>query len=135
MGYQLQTNPPYVTINSRTLAIGAFGFVNIAGNFPTFGIYEKTSSGEWNELINIARYSNLGDLIKDIQAKGGIVKFIAWLKGKLNAAFYALFGAAAPTPAPALVVEPEDDMQAIACIGAALAAMSLTVINGVPVLA
>ena len=134
MGYQLQTNPPTVTVAGRTLAIGAFGFVNIAGTFPTFGIYEKTPSGEWNELVNIARYSNPGDLIKDVQTKGGIVKFIAWLKGKLNAAFYTLFGAATPTPAPAPIVEPEDDTQAIACIGSALAGMSLLVVNGVPVL-
>ena len=134
MGYQLQTNPPYVNIAGRTLAIGAFGFVNIVGTFPTFGIYEKSTSGDWNELFNIARYSNQGDLIKDVQLKGGIVKYIAWLKGKLNAAFYTLFGAATSTPAPAPVNEPVDDTQALTAIASALAGMSLTVVNGVPVL-
>lgn len=132
MGYQLQSNPPTVTVAGRTLAAGAFNFANIAGDFPTFGIYEKTPMGEWNELVNIVRYTNPGDLVKDVQSKGGVVKFIAWLKGKLNAAFYALFGAA-QTPAP--IGEPADDAQALANIGAALAGMSLTVVNGVPVLA
>ena len=133
MGYQLQNNPPCVNIAGRVLAVGAFNFENIAGAFPTFGIYEKTPIGEWNELTNIVRYTNPGDLIKDVLAKGGIVKFIAWLKGKLNAAFYTLFGAATPAPAP--VGEPTDDTQAIASIASALASMSLTVVNGVPVLA
>ena len=134
MGYQLQINPPTVIVSGRTLAVGAFVFETVAGNFPTFGIYEKTAQGEWIELVNIVRYTNAGDLIKDVQAKGGIVKFIAWLKSKLNAAFYTFFGASTPAPIPIFVGEPIDDTQALSGIVAALAGMNLSVINGVPVL-
>ena len=133
MSYPVQPNAPKITVNGRTFAIGAFVWSNPVGVFYRVGVFEdKPESGttSWNDVGSVALYMSAGDCLKDMQAKGGIVKYMQWLIAQVNAIFAKIF--AAP-PAPP-VGEPTTDEQAKAAITAAVNGLKLTLVNGVPVL-
>jgi hypothetical protein len=133
MGYPLQTGAPQITINGKNYAVGAFQWVNPVGNFDTFGVYVQQLDGAWNleATVKPIQYTNPGDLLQAVKAAGGRVAFIKWLTDQINAMFAKVFAAPAPTP----TTEPTTDAEAMAQIVAAINAMKITVVNGVPVLA
>ena len=132
MSYPLQPNAPKVTVQGRTFAVGAFDWQTPLGAFYKIGVYEQMPDGGWNEVTGIATYANAGDVLADIQSKGGGVKFIQWLITAVNAFFTKLFESSASPPAP--TSEPTTDTEARAYLVASVNALSFTVINGVPVL-
>lgn len=130
MGYPVPANSPQVTIGTRTVCAAAFDWNNPMGVFYKVGIFEKQGDGSWNSIGEVVTYVNEGDCLKDIQAKGGTVKYLQWLAAKINALFSAIFSAPAPPPAG----EPTTDAQAKAYLTATFASLKLTNVNGVPVL-
>jgi hypothetical protein len=130
MGYPVSANSPQVTIGSRTVCAAAFDWPNPVGTFFNIGVYEKTQNSEWLQIGIIAQYANDGDVLADIKAKGGFVKYMQWVVAKFNALFASLFSAG-PTPPP---TEPTTDAQARAFVAASLAGMKLVNVNGVPTL-
>ena len=134
MGYPLQQSPPQCSINGRTFAVGAFVWNNPAGSFYKIGVFENIPEQgvtSWNDVGGVALYANAGDCLADVQAKGGIVKFIQWVIAQVNAIFAKIFGV---PPAPTPGTEPTTDDEAKAAITAGVNALTLTVVNGVPVL-
>lgn len=129
MGYPVQANAPRIVINGRTLAVGAFDWPNLVGQMFKVGIYEQSANGEWLELSGIVMYSNEGDCLKDMQAKGGSVQYMIWLKNAVNAAFAKLFSAAPIPPSG----EPKTDGEAKGYIVSAVNGWKITNVNGVPV--
>jgi len=133
MGYPIQAGAPKITISGRTFTVGAFVWSNPVGVFYRVGVFEdKPESGttSWNDVGSVALYTSAGDCLKDVQAKGGMVKYMQWLIGRINAIFAQIF---AVPPAPP-VGEPITDDQAKAAITAAINGLRLTLVNGVPVL-
>ena len=130
MGYPLQAGAPKITVQGRTLAVGAFDWPTPMGDFYKVGVYEKQPDGSWNELNSVATYTNSGDALAAIQAKGGTVKYIQWVCDKVNAFFATLFG---PTPPPP-ITEPTTEAEARLAITGSVNALSLVLIGGVPVL-
>lgn len=129
MGYSIQAGAPQITINGRTFAVGAF---IVMGMVFQIGVYEEIpAQGGWVSVGIVKNYSVVGDVLKDVQAKGGIVKFIQWVIAQINAIFAKLFGA---PPAPTPDIEPSTDDEAKAAITAGVNALALTIVNGVPVL-
>lgn len=129
MGYPVQNGAPTVTVQGRTFAIGAFDWVNPVGNFYKVGVYERMPDGSWNEVQAVATYTNDGDLLADIQKRGGGVAYIKVIVAAVNAFFAKLFGAAPPAPTG----EPQTDAQAKAFVAANVNGLKITVVNGVPV--
>lgn len=130
MGYPVQQSAPTVTVQGRTFAVGAFDWATPVGSFQKVGVYERMPNGDWNEVQSIATYNNSGDMIKDVQAKGGGVKYILWIIDAVNAIFAKLFGASTPAP----TTEPTTDTEAMIYVQAGLATRSFTLVNGVPVI-
>lgn len=128
MGYPVPNNAPRIVIAGRTLAVGAFDWSTPAGGFYKIGIYEQSANGEWLELSSAALYTNDGDCLKDMQVKGGGVKYLIWLKGVVNAMLAKLFTAQPVTP----ISEPTTEAQARAYISSAVGAWVITNGNGVP---
>ena len=137
MGYPVQAGAPEVTLpNGRRFAVGAFVWSNIAGSFNIVGIFEdvpENGSESWNLRGYAAQYSNAGDMLRDIQAKGGRVKYLSWLIAAINKCFADLFNVAPPPPPPP-DAEPSTDEEAMAMVAAAVNGMKLTLVNGVPTL-
>lgn len=131
MGYPVQNQAPQITVQGRTFAIGAFDWANPVGSFYEVGVYEKQTDGSWNQAFKAAEYPNDGDLLADVQKQGGGVKYLAMIVAKINAYFVALFGV---QPAPPST-EPTTDAEAKVYAASHINAMTLTLVNGVPVLA
>lgn len=133
MGYPVQAGAPQITVSGRTFAVGAFVWNNPVGQFYKIGVFEdKPENGttSWNDVGQVVAYTNPGEALKDVQAKGGIVNYINWLIAQINAIFAKLF-TMSPTQHSG---EPATDEEAKAAITASVNALKLTVINGVPVL-
>lgn len=128
MGYPIQTGAPQCTLNGVTYAVGAFEFPNPIGTFFKIGAYQNDPVQGWVEIYTVANYTNSGDLLADIQAKGGAVKFIHWLINQINDFFQTLFGA------PPVTTEPTTDAEAKNYVTNAVNGLSLVVVNGIPVL-
>lgn len=128
MAYQLQPKAPTIVVGGQTYAIGAL--INQApdGTDYTFGVFVLISGG-WSMVDNTMVYLNPGDLVTDMKAKGGSVKFLEWLVAKFNATLQKLFAGAVLPPH-----EPTNDDEVLAFIQASLQSMSFTLVNGVPVL-
>lgn len=133
MGYPVQNNAPKITLNGQTLAVGAFDFPTPMGNLYVIGLFEKQSDGSWNQLHNVASYLNPNDLLNDVVAKGGKVKFLKWIIAQINAFLAALFGAPTP-PTPPVEGEPTTDGEAKAFLVTSVNALTFTTVNGIPVL-
>lgn len=135
MGLPLQINAPQITVGGRTFGVGAFLWNAPDGSNYTLGVYELKATG-WDFVAspnNVALYLNPGEMVADIKAKGGAVKYLQWLILEINKAFAKLFGAAVPiAPVP---TEPTTDDEALAWVAAQLKGMTLRLVNGVPVLA
>ena len=133
MGYPVPENASKVTVQGRTFAAASFQWANPMGSFYKVGVFEKQPDGSWNEAFPIGLYTNPGDLIADVKAKGGIVKFIEFVIAKINAFFAQLFG---NSTAPVLPTnEPTTDEEALAYISSHLASKVFALVAGVPVLA
>jgi len=131
MGYPVQQNAPKVTVQGRTFAVGAFDWPTALGLMQQVGVYEQMPSGDWNEVHLVASYPNPGDMLKDVQAKGGGMKYILWVIVAVNAFFAKFFGAAPPLS----TTEPTTDAEAMAYVQAGLIGRTITVVGGVPVMA
>lgn len=131
MGYPVQASAPRVTVQGRTFAVGVFPWDTPIGQFKKVGVYEQMPNGDWNEVLNIATYANQGDMLADMKAKGGGVKYMSWLVASVNAFFAKLFGTAS-TPVP--TSEPTTDAEALTYVSARVGGMKFTVVDGVPVL-
>lgn len=129
MGYPVQENAPRIAVQGRTFAIGAFEWPTPVGTFYKVGVYELTPNGEWNEALAIATYANDGDLLTDIQTRGGGVEYIKVIIAAVNSFFVKLFGASVPAPTG----EPKTDAEAKVFVAANINGLKLTVVNGVPV--
>lgn len=136
MGYPIPAESPKITLaDGRQFAAAAWLWNNIAGSFYTVGIFENVpeqGTASWQSRGNAAQYTNPGDLLRAVQAKGGRVKYIAWLIAAINKCFADLFHVA-PPPSP--TQEPTTDEEARAMVSADINALTLTLVNGVPVLA
>ena len=128
MGYPVPANSPKILINGRTIVVAAFDWSTPMGQMYKAGIYEQSPSGEWLELQSVAIYANPGDCLADMQAKGGSVKYMIWLKNAINVALAKLFAAPAPPP----VGEPTTDVQAKAYISAGVMTWVIDNIGGIP---
>jgi len=128
MAYLMQPKAPTLFVNGQMYAIGAF--INQApdGVDYTFGVFVLTDSG-WNMVDNTMVYLNPGDLLADMKAKGGSVKYLQWLVDKFNAALRKLFSGASLSPN-----EPTTDDEVMTFVQASLQTMTLTMISGAPVL-
>jgi len=126
-GYPIQMNEPLYTAKGETVALGAFVDPTPGGNMYMYGLFVQQPDGSFNGSMkeNPISYPNPGDLFKDVQAKGTIVDYEAWLKTQFQAMLDKEF-AVAPTPAPAAVT---DDASAHAAIVAMV--NSWKVVNGV----
>ena len=130
MGFPLQPNAPQcVAPDGRTLAIGAFAWVTIAGNWYKTGIFALDPVQGWISIDGISLYVNAGELLADVAAHGGIAGYMGWFVGVVNAKLAAMY---ANTPPPNS--EPTTDDEAIAAVAYNLRAMLFTVVNGVPTL-
>lgn len=132
MGYPVQANAPRVSVNGRTFAVGVFPWDTPIGSMKKVGVYEQMPNGEWNEALNIATYANGGDMLKDLQAKGGVAKYMTFIIAAVNAYFARLFGT---TPTPVPTTEPTTDAEALEYVAARMGALKFSTVNGVPVLA
>ena len=135
MGYPIPANSPQITVGARTFAVAAWQWtLPIGGLYNKVAIYELQPGGTWNESARVGEYENAGDMLADVVAKGGIVKYISWAVAQINVAFVTLLGAQpAPVPPP-ILTEPTTDAEAVAHVNLMLASMKLTLVNGVPVL-
>ena len=135
MGYPIPANSPQIAVGARTFAVASYAWSNpmLGAAYNKVAIYELIS-GAWNEAVRIGEYENEGEMLIDVQAKGGIVKYCEWVKAQVNAAFAALFPVAPSTPAPAPSAEPTTDAAAVALVNTFLASAKLTLVNGVPVM-
>ena len=131
MGYQIQPNAPQITVQGRTFGIGSWAQNNPDGVYCMTGIYEMQADKTWWPVFNAADYYlNAGEYLAAIKAKGGGVKYVQWIVAQINAFFANMF---ATTTVPAS--EPTTDAEALAYVTASLNALTLTLVNGVPVLA
>lgn len=135
MGYPVPANSPQITVSGTTYAVGAFDWDTPIGHAYYVGIFAKQADGTWS-TPNVGgngvviQYMNDGEVLADIRAKGGKVKYMQWLIAKINTVIAAIFAAAPPNPNG----EPTTEVEARAFITAAISAMKLTLVNGVPVL-
>ena len=126
MSYPVPANSPNVTIDGRTIAVGAFDWSTPSGKCYKVGLFEKSKTGDWLEVVGVIEYKKPGDTLDDIKAKGGTVKYIQWLIAQLNAAFDKIFNL---TPE----FEPITDDEARAKITAAVTSMTVTIANNIPI--
>ena len=130
MGFPVQPNAPKITVDGTTYAIGAAGYMSVVGQLYGIGVYKQDAVQGW---VNAAPEQSYGvpGLLKDVQAKGGIVNYCAWIIAHINAQLATLFAGSVPPPPTG---EPTTDAEAIAAIAARINALKLTLVNGVPVL-
>ena len=135
MGYPVPVNTPTFAVGAQTYCIAAFDFPNPMGTFYQIGVYIRMNDGSWTlAVLNgadgmVATYPNAGDVLADMQAKGGRVAYLKWLLDKINAVLAKLFKGAAPVPGG----EPTTDQQAKDIINAYVLGLKVTVVNGIPV--
>ena len=130
MGLPVPANAPQITVGGRTFGVGAFVWNTPDGTNYVLGVFEQ-KAGQWEFLGNpnyIAMYVNPNEMVADMKSKGGCEAWFAWFKTAVNKQLATLAPIVPPT------TEPETDDEAIAWVGAKLAAMKLTIVNGVPVL-
>lgn len=125
MGYAIPASSPSIKVGDRTIAVAAHLWISPLGGFYQCGVYEMINGG-WN-LIS-PTFLNTEDLVGEIAAKGGTVKFLKWLVDKINEFLTATFGAIAPP----VLTEPTTNEEAETWIIASFAQLKLTLVNGVP---
>ncbi len=128
-GLPIQPNAPQTICNGRTIAAGAFVWNNPAGNMFRICCLENIAIDGWTDIGPIALYSAPGQCLADVQAKGGIMQYMAWLIAQFNAKFAAAFSNTSPTPG-----EPATDHDAMIAIEAGINALHFTIVNDVPTL-
>jgi hypothetical protein len=134
MGYPVPINSPQFTVAGQTYCIAAFDWPNIVGNGYYAGVFIKMNDGSWNAITTsgngvAAQYMNPGEVLADMQAKGGRVAYLKWLVIKFNAVLAKFFAVDPPTP----IGEPTTDNEARSIITAYVPTLKVTMINGLPV--
>lgn len=129
MGYALPSNSPSVLVNGQQHAVGAFLSSNIVGDYFIAGLFRMDGTSGWNLVSRLVLNSQKDDLLIAIKAKGGGVKFMAWLVAEINKMILELFTAPPPVDA-----EPTTGDEAVAYVTSRIAMMKLTLVNGVPTL-
>lgn len=115
MGYPVPTSAPTFVVGAATYAVAMFVTVTPIGEMYMAGVFVRQSDGSWNSFNAPISYTNAGDLLADVVAKGGIVKYIVWLKGQLSALIQSTFST------PTLPTgEPTNDAEALALVQAAV---------------
>ena len=128
MGYPVQAGAPQCIVQGRTFAVGALNqSFGPMGSPYVIAIYERDAAQGWIESSPKFMFSD--QVLLQVEAAGGIVKFIQWLIAQINAFFQKLFGQPPVPPG-----EPTTDDEAKAAITARVNALTLTVVSGVPVL-
>jgi hypothetical protein len=135
MGYPVPTNSPQFTVNGSTYCIAAFDWDNPIGRGYYAGVFIKMQDGSWNSISTpgngvVKQYMNPGEVLADMQAKGGRVKYLQWLITRFNDILSAFFNAEPPPP---ILGEPKTDQEARDIITAAVPTFRVTMVNGVPV--
>ena len=135
MGLPVPANAPTIIVSGRTYGVGVFVWNTPDGANNTLGVFELIPATGWDFVTSpstIAIYLNPGDMVADVNAKGGSMKYLQWFVAQVNAAFAKLFGKPpGPVPDPVFTT----DAEAMAWMQASVAGMKLTLVNGVPVLA
>jgi hypothetical protein len=134
MGYAVPANSPQFQVNGQTYAIAAFDWDTPIGNGYYIGVFVRMANGEWQSpMISgngvVMQYMNANDVLADMQAKGGKVKYFQWLIFRFNTILAAMFKAAPPVP----TTEPTTDLEARAAITAFVPALKVSIVNGIPV--
>lgn len=132
MGYPVPASAVQFSVAGQVYALSAFDWDTPMGKGYKVGVFKKMLDGSWNEYFtadtkgDIATYMNNGDVLADMQAKGGRVKYLQWLLAKINTVLAGLFKDAVPQ----MQGEPTTDQQARDIISAW--ALSLRVNNTTP---
>jgi hypothetical protein len=134
MGYPVPLNSPQFQVNGQTYAIASFVWDNIMGSAYYIGVFVKMNDGSWNSVTTagngvVAQYMNAGDVLADMQLKGGKVKYFQWIVARFNAILAAMFKAAPPVS----TTEPTTDLEARAAITAFVPTLKVSIVNGIPV--
>lgn len=119
MGYPIQANAPTVTDGGKTYAVGGFKMNTMIGLEYAAGVFILGSQG-WDIYNCPALYINDGDFTRDVQAKGGITSFLAWLNTKVNEVFATHNIQAVFTIPVTGAVEPTTDDAALLAVQAAI---------------
>ena len=127
MGYALPNNSPQFSLGGQTFAVAAFNWDTPIGAAYYIGVFVRMQDGSWNSASTpgngvVAQYMNQNDVLKDVQAKGGRVKYFQWLLARLNQILAAMFAAAPPAPTG----EPTSDAQAREIISAFVAGLTVS---------
>lgn len=132
MGYPVPLNAVQFSVSGQVFSLAAFDWATPMGNGYKCAVFKKMQDGSWNEYFTstqkgeVATYMNAGDVLADMQAKGGRVKYLQWLLAKINTVLAGLFKDAVPQ----MQGEPTTDQQAREIISAW--ALSLRVNNTTP---
>jgi hypothetical protein len=132
MGFPVPQKAAQFSVDGQVYALGAFDWDTPIGRAYNIGIFIRMADGSWNSYSAnstngaVVQYMNAGDCLKDMQAKGGRVKYLQWLLAKINEVLEKLFAGAAPVTQG----EPTTDQQARDIISAW--ALGLRVNNTTP---
>lgn len=127
MGFQVPVNTPTFTVDGAKYCIAVFSEGTPFGKIVNGRLYVERVDG-WNACdFPIAEYLNAGELLADVKAKGGIVKYLEWLKSQFASLLARYF-----TKPVVVSGEPTTDDEALIAIQAAMKAWVITVTNGIP---
>ena len=134
MSFPVPANSPQFQINGQTYAIAGFDWDTPIGRGYYIGVFVQQPDGSWRApLVTgngvVAQYMNAGDVLADMQLKGGKVKYFQWIVARFNAILAAMFKAAPPVS----TTEPTTDLEARAAITAFVPTLKVSIVNGIPV--
>ena len=73
MGYPVPVNSPQITVAGVKYAVAAFDWpAPFSSSMYKVGVFQFMPDGTWNQVgADAVVYTNLGDCLADIRAKGG----------------------------------------------------------------
>ena len=134
MTYAVPANSPQFQVNGETYAIAAFDWDTPMGRGYYVGVFIRKLDGTWSSpMVSgngvVSQHMNAGDVLADMQLKGGKVKYFQWVVARFNAILAIMFKAAPPVP----TTEPATDLEARAAITAFVPTLKVSIVNGIPV--
>lgn len=126
MSSALQFKSQDFKANNQTWCIGT---LQLDGFIPLYrvGLFLKQPDGSYEGYLEVIDYANPGDCLKDMQAKGGRVKYLQWLFAKIETVLAKVFN----NTTPVVEAEPETDQQAKNIINAAMSNLKISIVDGV----
>lgn len=133
MSFPVPLNAPKFVVDGITYAIGAFDWVTPFSNGYYVGIFVKVSDGIWHAPTVpgagvVVQYLNQHDIINDMKAKGGRVKYLQWLFAQIELVLSTVFAKKSTVVVPS---EPTNDQEAKDAINAAIPTIKILIVDGV----